>query len=109
MFLKEKPKESVVLHALSIVGIIGIIPIGNTMITFISIQKMQSIVLVLVAMLKLVTRVPEDTKVEIIILQFIIALPICGEWSKWMKTCARLVILPLGTSVIAIVDNKENF
>ena len=79
MYLYVKPRESVILHALFIIGIIGTIPIGNTMITFISIQKTESIVLALVAILKLVIRVPGDTKAEIIIPQFIIVPPICGE------------------------------
>jgi hypothetical protein len=106
MYLFVKPKESVALHALFTIGIIGIIPIGSIMITFISIQKIKSIVLAPIAILKLAIRVPEDTKAETIILQFITALPICGEWSKWMKICARLVTMPLVTSAIPTVDNE---
>ena len=79
MYLFVMPRESVVLHALFIIVIIGTIQIGNTMITFISSQKTKSIVLALVAILKLVIRVPGDTKAEIIIPQFIIVPPICGE------------------------------
>ena len=78
MYQFVKPRESVELISSTKPVIMMESPFLGIIIS-INIQKTKSIVLALIAILKLVIRVPGDTKVEIIIPQFIIVPPICGE------------------------------
>ncbi len=101
MYQFVKPKESVEL-IVSTKRVIMMESLSFGIIIFISIQKTKSIVLALLAILKLAIRVPRDTEAETITKQYFTAPLICGKWLLWTKIRAKLGFLPLSTSVIAM-------
>ena len=105
MYQFVKPRESVEL-IFSTKPVIMMESLFLGIIISISIQKTKSIVLALIAILKLAIKVPGDTKAEITIPQFIIALLIFEKSLEWMKTCVKPVILRLDIS--AIVTRNVN-
>jgi hypothetical protein len=102
-YQSAKPRESAGLIVCIKQAIIMENPLCG-IITSINIQKIKSIVLVLVVIPKPATKALGDIGVAIIILLFIIVLLICGRLLRWMKTCGKRAILLRDTSVIAIVD-----
>ena len=107
MYLLAKPEESVELRVKFIVGIAKMI--GSIIIISINTLKIKFIILVLIVVLKLEIKVPEDMFIllEIIKDLSITKLRICGEWLKWMKICASMGFSLQNTSVTDTLDFWE--
>ena len=82
------------------------IEIGNITTIYINTLKIKSTVPAPIAIVRLGIKVPEDIAVllEIIREPFIIRLPICDEWLKWMRICANTGSSPRSTSATDTLD-----
>ena len=104
MYLFVKPEESVELRVKFIAGTVK--KIGNIITISINTLKIKSIVLVLIVIVRLGIKVPEDTVVLLAIIRDLSTTKprICGGWLKWMRICGKRAISLQSISVIAIVD-----